>query len=58
MTPPFLGVHPVVIDWSVALVIGLGACMLIALIQEVVSFLANRKVGVPRGPDSPEGRRR
>jgi hypothetical protein len=43
MTPPFLGVHPIVIDWSVALVIGLGACVLIALAQEVVSFRQQRR---------------
>ena len=42
MIPPFLGVHPIVADWSVALVIGLGACCLIALAQEIVSSLQQR----------------
>jgi hypothetical protein len=43
MTPPYLAVHPLVIDWAVALVIGLGACMLIALAQEMISFLQQRR---------------
>jgi hypothetical protein len=38
MNPPFIGVHPIVIDWSVALVIGLLACALVALIQEGVQL--------------------
>lgn len=37
------GMHPIAMDWSVAMVVGLCACMLIALIQEMVSFLQRRQ---------------
>jgi hypothetical protein len=38
MTPPLIGMHPIVIEWSVALAIGLGACCVVALIQEGVQL--------------------
>lgn len=40
MNPPFIGMtHPIVTDWSVAMVLGLAGCFAIALIQEAVLFV-------------------